>query len=323
MKNLAIVGATGLVGSKFIECLEKSNLEFNNIKFLASERSTSKKIKFKNIDYPIEILKEDSFKNINYAVFVAGSNVSQKYAKIAAKNNVIVIDNSSYFRMDKDVPLIIPEINSKDLKNHNNIIANPNCSTIQALLPLKVLEDNYKIKRIIYTTFQAVSGAGIKGIKDLENNTKEKFKYSIKNNCIPQIDKFLENGYTKEEEKMINETRKILHREDLNITATCVRVPCINCHSESINVELFNDFDLEDLKQKLNKSSGICLLDDIEKEIYPLNTFANNKPDVFVGRVRRDFSKKNCLNMWVVSDNLLKGAAYNALQILEKIYENN
>ena len=323
MKNLAIVGATGLVGSKFIECLEKSNLEFNNIKFLASERSTSKKIKFKNIDYPIEILKEDSFKNINYAVFVAGSNVSQKYAKIAAKNNVIVIDNSSYFRMDKDVPLIIPEINSKDLKNHNNIIANPNCSTIQALLPLKVLEDNYKIKRIIYTTFQAVSGAGIKGIKDLENNTKEKFKYSIKNNCIPQIDKFLENGYTKEEEKMINETRKILHREDLNITATCVRVPCINCHSESINVELFNDFDLEDLKQKLNKSSGICLLDDIEKEIYPLNTFANNKPDVFVGRVRRDFSKKNCLNMWVVSDNLLKGAAYNALQILEKIYEKN
>ena len=323
MKNLAIVGATGLVGTKFIESLEKSDLEFNSIKFLASERSIGKKINFKNKDYNVEVLTEDSFNNVDYAVFVAGSSVSEKYAKIAAKNKVIVIDNSSFFRMEKDVPLVIPEINSSDLENHNNIIANPNCSTIQALLPLNILEKNYKIKRIVYTTFQAVSGAGVKGIKDLENNTTEKFKYHIKNNCIPQIDKFLPNGYTKEEEKMINETRKILHREDLNITATCVRVPCLNCHSESINVELYNDFDLNKLKQELSSAEGICLLDDIEKEIYPLNTFANNKPDVFVGRVRRDFSKKNSLNMWVVSDNLLKGAAYNALQILEKLYKKN
>lgn len=323
MKNLAIVGATGLVGTKFIECLEKSTLKFNSIKFLASKRSIGKKIIFHNKEYSVEVLTEDSFKDIDFAVFVAGSNVSKKYAKLAAKKGVIVIDNSSYFRMEKDVPLIIPEINKEDLENHKNIIANPNCSTIQALLPLKVLEDNYKIKRIVYTTFQAVSGAGIKGIKDLENNTTEKFKYHIKNNCIPQIDTFLSNGYTKEEEKMINETRKILHREDLNITATCVRVPCINCHSESINVELLNDFDLDILKQQLATKEGICLLDDIEKEIYPLNTFANNKPDVFVGRVRQDFSKKKSLNMWVVSDNLLKGAAYNALQILEKIYKNN
>lgn len=323
MKNLAIVGATGLVGTKFIESLEKSDLEFNSIKFLASERSIGKKINFKNKDYDVEVLTEDSFNNVDYAVFVAGSSVSEKYAKIAAKNKVIVIDNSSFFRMEKDVPLVIPEINSSDLENHNNIIANPNCSTIQALLPLNILEKNYKIKRIVYTTFQAVSGAGVKGIKDLENNTTEKFKYHIKNNCIPQIDKFLPNGYTKEEEKMINETRKILHREDLNITATCVRVPCLNCHSESINVELYNDFDLNKLKQELSSAEGICLLDDIEKEIYPLNTFANNKPDVFVGRVRRDFSKKNSLNMWVVSDNLLKGAAYNALQILEKLYKKN
>lgn len=316
METLAIVGATGLVGTTFIRCLEKSDITFAKIKFLASKKSIGKKIFFRNKEYSVEELTESSFDGVTYAVFVAGSKVSEKYAKIATKNGATVIDNSSFFRMDKAVPLIIPEVNIEDVGD-KKLIANPNCSTIQALLPLKAIENKYKIKRVVYTTFQAVSGAGINGIKDLENNTTNKFKYHIKNNCIPQIDSFLPNGYTKEEEKMINETKKILHREDLNVTATCVRVPCINCHSESINIELYDDFLLEDIKVLLSTFSGICVLDDTDKEIYPLNTFADGKEDVFVGRIRRDFSKKNSLNLWVVSDNLLKGAAQNAFQILK------
>ncbi len=321
MKNLAIVGATGLVGQKVIETLEETNLEFGDIKFLASKKSKGKQIKYKNEIYNVEVLSEDSFVDVDYAIFAAGSKVSEKYAKIAVKNGCIVIDNSSLFRMDENVPLIVPEVNKEDISFNSGIIANPNCSTIQAMLPLKALEDKYKITRVIYTTFQAVSGAGIKGIEDLKNNTTNKFKYQIQNNCIPQIDVFLENGYTKEEEKMINETRKILKRPTLPVTATCVRVPCINCHSESINVELSSDFEIDDLKQTLSTFENIVLLDDIKNEVYPLNTFANGKPYVFVGRVRRDSSNKRCVNMWVVADNVLKGAATNAVQILQCILD--
>lgn len=317
MKSLAIVGATGTVGQMVVKVLEEKNLEFSDIKFLASKKSKDKKIKYKNQEYSVEVLDENSFIDIDYAIFVAGSSVSSKYIKIANSCGTICIDNSSFFRMDENVPLIIPEVNKEDLNTTSKIIANPNCSTIQALLVLKALEDKYKLKRVIYTTFQAVSGAGALGIQDLKNNTTNKFKYKIQNNCIPQIDKFLDNGYTKEEEKMINETKKILKRDDLNITATCVRVPCINCHSESINIEMYNDFDLEELKQTLSKFENLVVLDDIKNEIYPLNTFADGKPYVFCGRIRRDFSNKNTINIWVVSDNLLKGAALNAVQILE------
>lgn len=229
--------------------------------------------------------------------------------------------------MDKDVPLVVPEVNYEDILQHKNIIANPNCSTIQAVLPLKVLNDKYKIKRIVYSTYQAVSGAGIKGICDLEEPenrfSPKKFPYSIYNNCLPHIDVFLNNGYTKEEEKMINETRKILHDDNLKITATCVRVPVKNCHSESINVELYNDFEIENLKQELNLFENLVVLDNIKNNTYPIPSFCDGKDEVFIGRIRRDESVKYGINFWCVADNIRKGAATNAVQILEKLIENS
>ena len=223
--------------------------------------------------------------------------------------------------MKDDVPLVVPEVNIERAYENNGIIANPNCSTIQAVIPLNILNKYYKIKRIVYSTYQAVSGAGLSGIEDLKNNTKNKFKYSIRNNCIPQIDVFLENDYTKEEMKMIEETRKILGIKDLNITATCVRVPVLNCHGESINVEFEEEFDMQELKQNLCREEMIVLLDDPKKEIYPLQTFVDGKDEVFVGRIRRDYSVKSGINMWCVADNIRKGAATNAVQILEKLIE--
>lgn len=223
--------------------------------------------------------------------------------------------------MDKNVPLVIPEVNKEMINLNNGIIANPNCSTIQAVLALKPLHDKFRIKRIVYSTYQAVSGAGVLGIKDLEDplnfNSPQKFPFPIHNNCIPHIDVFLENGYTKEEMKMIEETKKILNDASLNITATAVRVPVKNCHSESINVEFYEDFSLSEIKAALEKQSGIVVLDEVEKNIYPLASLADGKDQVFVGRIRRDFSVKNGINMWVVADNIRKGAATNAVQILE------
>ena len=255
--------------------------------------------------------------------FLQVGSTSLKYSPIAAENGCIVIDNSSAFRMDETVPLVVPEVNPEDIKLNNGIIANPNCSTIQAVLPLKYLDNKYGIKRIIYSTYQAVSGAGINGIKDLENGIKglknEKFPHQIYNNCLPHIDIFLDNGYTKEEEKMINETRKILHKPKLPITATCVRVPVFNCHSESINVELENDFDLDTIRKELNNFENIKVLDDSKNNIYPLATDCSGHDEVFVGRIRRDNSVKYGLNLWVVADNIRKGAATNAIQILEKL----
>ena len=225
--------------------------------------------------------------------------------------------------MDNDVPLVVPEVNPEDINLNKGIIANPNCSTIQAVLPLKCLDDKYKIKRIVYSTYQAVSGAGINGIKDLENGIQglknEKFPHPIYNNCLPHIDVFLDSRYTKEEEKMINETRKILHRPNLPITATCVRVPVFNCHSESINIELENDFELNNVIDELNSFENIKVLDEPEKNIYPLATECSGHDEVFVGRIRRDYSVKYGLNLWVVADNIRKGAATNAIQILEKL----
>lgn len=281
-------------------------------------------------DYEIRELKEDSFdEGFDFALFSAGGDTAKKFAPIAASKGCIVIDNSSAFRMDDDVPLVVPEVNPEEIKNHHGIIANPNCSTIQAVVALKPLDEKYHIKRIIYSTYQAVSGAGLKGIYDLENGINnfktnkeyslQKFPYPIFNNCLPHIDVFLEDGYTKEEEKMINETRKILKRPDLKVTATTVRVPVFNSHSESINVEFEKDFDLDELKDLLKHSSGIIVQDDITNNIYPIATKATNHDEVFVGRIRRDESVESGINLWVVSDNIRKGAASNAIQILEKL----
>ena len=321
MINVAIVGVTGVVGEMFLKVLEEKKLNIDNYVPLASSRSKGKKVKFMNKDYVVEELTEHSFDNnrFQYALFSAGASTAEKYAKIAAQNGCIVIDNSSCFRMDKSVPLVVPQVNMEDAYEHFNIISNPNCSTIQAVVPLKVLDDKYKLKRVIYSTYQAVSGAGKKGIDDLENNTTTKFPYPIVNNCLPHIDIFLDNGYTKEEMKMIEETRKILKRPKLPITATCVRVPTLNCHCESITVEVENDFKIEDIKTLLNNSSGIIVLDDPKREIYPINTFVNGTDEVYVGRIRRDFSVENGINFWCVADNIRKGAASNAVEILENL----
>lgn len=322
--KLALVGATGLVGRTAIKVLEEKNLPVSEYAFFASKQSAGTTVHLLGKDYIVQELTDDSFDSgFDFAIFSAGGDTAKKFAPIAASKGCIVVDNSSAFRMDDDVPLVVPEVNSDDLKTHKNIIANPNCSTIQAVVPLKPLDDKYKIKRIVYSTYQAVSGAGKHGIEDLENTLKglepKKFPYPIANNCLPHIDVFMDNGYTKEEIKMINETRKILHKPNLKVTATTVRVPVTNSHSESINVEFENDFDLDKLKLLLKNSPGIILEDDISNNIYPLATKASGFDDVFVGRIRRDYSVPFGINMWVVADNIRKGAASNAIQIVEKL----
>lgn len=328
MYKLAIVGATGLVGKTILKILEEKNLPIYEYVLFSSKKSAGKIINFKGKDYTVRELTINSFvqEHFDFAIFSAGGYTSKLNSPIAAEHGCIVIDNSSAFRMDPGVPLVVPEVNPEDITKNNGIIANPNCSTIQAVLPLKVLDDNYKIKRIVYSTYQAVSGAGIYGIKDLENGIKglpnEKFPHQIYNNCLPHIDDFLDNGYTKEEEKMINETRKILHKPDMPITATTVRVPVFNCHSESINIELENDFTLDDVREKLESFNGIKVIDDTKNNLYPLACNCSGFDEVFVGRIRRDNSVKYGLNLWVVADNIRKGAATNAIQILEKMIKN-
>lgn len=314
----------GLVGRTVLRVLEEKN--FKNVSYVlfSSSKSANTKISFLNKKYVVQELQEDSFdKHFDYAIFCAGGTVSEKYAPIAVNKGCVVIDNSSVFRMDNDVPLVVPEVNPEDIRKNNRIISNPNCSTIQAVLPLKAIDDKYGIKRIVYSTYQAVSGAGRSGLEDLENKSDgkdlKKFPYSIYNNCIPHIDVFMEDGYTKEEHKMIDETRKILHKPNLPITATTVRVPVSNCHGESINIELEKDFDIYDVRILLENYPGIIVADNPEKNYYPLASVANGHDEVFVGRIRRDYSVENGLNLWVVADNLRKGAASNAVQILEKL----
>ena len=324
IKKIAIVGCTGLVGRTVLKVLEEKSFENCTYTLFASSKSAGEKIQFLGKNYIVCELKENSFDSgFDYAIFCAGGKVSKEFIPIAVKKGCIVIDNSSTYRMDDEVPLVIPEVNPEDIYKNNGIIANPNCSTIQAVVALKPLYDKYGIKRIVYSTYQAVSGAGRYGIEDLENGDKnlplKKFPYPIYNNCIPQIDDFTDDGYTKEEHKMINETRKILHDPNLAVTATTVRVPVMNCHSESINIELENDYDIYDIKVLLQNSPGVIVIDDIEKQYYPLASKADGYDEVFVGRIRRDNSIKNGLNIWVVADNLRKGAATNAVQILEKL----
>ena len=318
--KIAIVGATGLVGRTALKVFEEKN--FSNLKFslFSSKKSAGTKLKFLNTDFIVRELTDSSFdEKFDFALFSAGAETSKHFAPIAASKGCIVIDNSSAFRMDDKVPLIVPEVNFEDAKNHHNIIANPNCSTIQAVVALKPLDDKFKIKRIVYYTYQAVSGAGKLGLQDLEQHSTLKFQHPIYDNCLPQIDTFLVNHYTKEEMKMVNETRKILKHPTLPITATAVRVPVTNCHGESINVVFEKSFKLTDIFNTLKSAPGIVVQDDIENNIYPISSNVNGHDEVFVGRIRKDFSIKNGLNLWIVADNLRKGAASNAIQIIEKM----
>lgn len=319
--KVAVVGATGMVGQSFIRVLEEYDLKMDGIKFLASSRSAGKTIQFKGQDYIVEELTEDSFDGIDYALFSAGGDTSKKFAPIAASKGCTVIDNSSAWRMDPTVPLVVPEVNPEALKNHHNIIANPNCSTIQCMLPLNALKP-FGIKRVVYSTYQAVAGSGYKGVKDLEDNLEGKessfYPKQILHNVIPQIDVFLDNGNTKEEEKMINESRKILNLPLLPVSATCVRVPVFIGHSVSINVEFEKDFELDEIYSALSQQKGMKVYIGDE---YPTPLDCAGTDTTLVGRIRRDSSVKSGLNLWVVADNIRKGAASNAVQIL-KVLEN-
>lgn len=321
--NIALVGVTGVVGTTFLKVLEDRDFPFENLYMMASSRSAGKIINFKGKDYVVEELTEHSFdKDIDIALFSAGGSVSAKFAPIAASKGVTVVDNSSQWRMDPEVPLVVPECNPEVVKDNKGIIANPNCSTIQALVVLKPLHDKYKIKRVVYSTYQAVSGSGVKGLKDLENglagnDTNLAYPHPIAGNCIPHIDSFLENGYTKEEMKMINETHKILGDDSVRVTATTVRVPVFYGHSESINIEFEKDFDLDELRKVLEDAPGIIVKDDVANNVYPLAKDAEGTDEVYVGRIRRDFSVDSGVNLWVVADNIRKGAATNTVQIAE------
>lgn len=326
--NVAVVGATGLVGQKMLEVLEEENFPIKNLYPMASARSAGKKVNFKGNEYEVEELTEHSFdKPIDIALFSAGASTSKKFAPIAAEHGTIVIDNSSAWRMDEDIPLVVPEVNPEDLKDHHNIIANPNCSTIQAVVALKPIYDKYGINRVIYSTYQAVSGSGQKGYNDLlegdqggENNF---YPHQISHNVLPHIDDFLDDGYTKEEMKMVNETRKILHDDNIGVTATTVRVPVFYGHSEAINVETDKPFEIEDIKELYETAPGVVLRDDPQNNIYPLALEAEGTNDTYVGRIRRDYSVDNGLNFWCVADNIRKGAAANAVQIAEMLDKMN
>ena len=325
--NIAIVGATGKVGNKFIEVLEERGIKADNFYLYASKKSAGRQIKVFDKEYSILELNEKNIKDkrIDYALFSAGGTISKEFAPIFARYGAVVIDNSSAFRQDTEVPLVVPEVNKEDILNHQGIISNPNCSTIQMVLPLKVLNDKYKVKRVVVSTYQAVSGAGQKGCDDLNEGMKsippKKFVHQIFSNVIPHIDDFLENGYTREEEKMSFETKKILHDESILVTATTVRVPVFNVHSESVNVELEKEFDIDQIRRDFEEMDNLVVLDDIRNNLYPMPCNVDEQDKVFVGRIRRDETVKNGLNIWVVADNIRKGAATNAVQILECLLE--
>ncbi len=326
--KVGIVGATGLVGTTFLKVLEERNFPIDELYLFASARSAGKQVEFRGKTYTIEELTERSFdREMDYALFSAGGDISKKYSPIAARNNVVVIDNSSAFRMDENVPLVVPEVNPVAAMKHKNIIANPNCSTIQAVVPLKVLDDRWSIKRVVYSTYQAVSGSGLAGIRDLEEGIKgeepKNYPHPIAYNCLPHIDVFMENGNTKEEEKMIKETRKILEKPELPVSATCVRVPVKHGHSISVNVEFEKEFDIEDVRKALADAPGVVLMDDLKNNVYPMPISVEGRDEVFVGRVRRDESLVSGLNLWIVADNIRKGAATNTVQIAELLIKEN
>ena len=326
--NVAIVGATGMVGGKFIEVLEERNVPVQNLYLFASQNSMGKTVTAFGKTWQVEPLTEDAVRRlegkVDFALFSAGGAVSRDFAPIFKQIGAVVIDNSSYWRMRDDVPLVVPEVNGEDAFKHHGIIANPNCSTIQAVVALKPLYDKFGIKRIVYSTYQAVSGAGVYGVRDLKErlDVPKKFAHRIYDNVLPHIDVFEKDGYTKEEHKMIDETRKILHDDTLRITATTVRVPVYYGHSESINVELEKNCTIDEVRGALANFDGLVLQDDVQNAVYPMPIDAEGKDKVFVGRVRIDDSVKSGVNLWVVADNIRKGAATNAVQIAELIIGN-
>ena len=323
--NLAVLGATGHVGQKMIEILEEKKLPIDEIYFFASKRSAGNKIKFLNKDYEIIELTEENLGKckIDFALSALDAKLSKEFSPVVAKNGGVVIDNSSAYRNEEGYPLIVPEINPEEAFKNKGIMASPNCSTIQSVVALEPLYKKYGIERIIYTTYQAVSGSGKNGTEDLHRGIKGEepkfYPHPIAFNILPHIDDFLDTGYTKEEIKMVNETRKIFGDNDLKITATAVRVPVYNSHCVAINVELKNPFEIEDIFEMYKNFPGIVLMDDVKNNVYPMPIDADGKDDVYVGRIRRDDSVENGLNLWCVADNVRKGAALNTIQILELI----
>lgn len=339
--QVAVVGATGAVGQQMIKTLEERNFPIETLTLLSSARSAGKKVTFKGEELTVQEATPDSFKGIDIALFSAGGSVSQELAPHAVKHGAIVVDNTSAFRMDENVPLVVPEVNEEDLKEHNGIIANPNCSTIQMLVALEPIREKYGLNKVIVSTYQAVSGAGAAAVDELHEQTKailegkeftpsvlpvksDEKHYQIAFNAVPQIDKFQDNGFTFEEMKMINETKKIMHMKDLSVAATCVRLPVATGHAESVYIEIDNsDVTVSDLKALLQDAPGVTLQDDPANQVYPMPADCVGKNDVFVGRIRQDLDEARGFHLWVVSDNLLKGAAWNSVQIAESLIKLN
>lgn len=327
--KIAVVGATGLVGTKMLEVLAERNFPVTELIPVASERSVGKQLEFRKKNYRVHSMEQAIAAKPQIALFSAGGDTSKIWAPKFAEHGIIVIDNSSAWRMDASKKLIVPEVNAHVLEKTDKIIANPNCSTIQMVMVLNPLHKKYKIKRVVVSTYQSVTGTGVKAVNQLMNERKDgesdemAYKYKIDLNVIPQIDVFLDNGYTKEEMKMVNETRKIMGDDSIALTATTVRIPVIGGHSESVNIEFENEFDLNDVWQLLKNTPGIVVEDDIKNQVYPMPMNAHNRDEVFVGRIRRDESQIKTLNLWIVADNLRKGAATNAVQIAEYILEKN
>lgn len=338
--TVAVVGATGAVGTKMMEQLIKRNFPIGVIKFLASARSAGKPIEFNGMTYTIEEATPEAFEGVNVALFSAGGSVSAVLAPEAAKRGAVVIDNTSHFRMDPEVPLVVPEVNREDLAKHKGIIANPNCSTIQMVAALEPIRNAFGLTKVIVSTYQAVSGAGITAIQELKTQSanweagknveanilpsgSDKRHYPIARNVIPQIDKFTDNGFTYEEMKMINETKKIMHAPELKVAATCVRVPVVSGHSESVYIEVEKETTVQEIFDVLRNAPGIVLQDDITTQTYPMPIYAEGEDATFVGRIRQDLDNNKGFHLWIVSDNLLKGAALNSIQIAEAMLEDN
>jgi aspartate-semialdehyde dehydrogenase len=331
--HVAVVGATGAVGTMMIKVLEERNFPVKSIKLLASSRSAGKKLKFKDTEVTVEELKESSFSGVEIALFSAGASVSRAFAPIAVSSGCVVVDNSSAFRMDPEIPLVVPEVNPHALKKHKGLISNPNCSTIQMVVALKPIRDAVGIKRIIVTTFQAVSGTGQRAIIELEQQVRawakgepmprSVYPHQIAFNCLPHIGAFLDNGYTEEEMKMVNETRKIFEDPDIAVSATTVRVPVFYGHSESLNVELKGPLSPEEARELLSKAEGVTVMDDPKNNVYPLPIHAAGQDKTLVGRIRKDLSFEHGIAMWIVADNIRKGAATNAVQIAEMLIRDN
>ncbi|MEQ6389768.1 aspartate-semialdehyde dehydrogenase [Bacillaceae bacterium S4-13-58] len=338
--HVAIVGATGAVGQKMIETLEKKDFPIGQLTLLSSSRSAGKVIKAFGKDVTVKEATPEAFEGVDIALFSAGGSVSKKLAPEAVKRGAVVVDNTSAFRMDPEIPLVVPEVNEKDIKEHKGIIANPNCSTIQMVAALEPIRKQFGLKRVIVSTYQAVSGAGAQAVEELETQSRafldgkeveanllpvkgDKKHYPIAFNALPQIDVFQENGYTFEEMKMINETKKIMHLPTLPVAATCVRLPFYNAHAESVYIELDQEATVKKIHEALKNAEGVTLEDDPSQQIYPTPLSSQGKPDVFVGRVRRDLDQVDGYHLWIVSDNLLKGAAWNSVQIAESLIKNN